>query len=202
MKHRSSLTRTFLAAFLVTAPLHAMATERIHAGSASAFPLSAMQSQTDGAVRAAAADGLITAQVNGAPFVATKAYTYEHIWIDGGRYLVIRHGATQRGNTLSLAIPVKDGELHVQDGRYELSVPLPDKPVPAMTYVEPAKAPPGFIGFASFTSDSGWIDLKFNADRTRLDATFEFEAAGEEHGDRIIRKGSFSVPHTDLPEGM
>jgi len=179
-----------------------MATERTSAGTGGAIPLSAAQAQEDAVARAAAADGLITARVNGAPFVATKAYALETVWwMDGRRYLNIRHGATQRGAALTLSIPVKDGDSHVHDGRYEFGQPeAPGVPVPAIIYGEPAPAPPGFIGWAAFSADSGWIDIRFNADRTRIDATFEFEAAGEAHGDRIIRKGSFSMPNFDLPD--
>jgi hypothetical protein len=179
-----------------------MATERTSAGSGGNIPLSAAQAEEDIVARAATADGLITARVNGAPFVASKAYAFETLWwMDGRRYLNIRHGETQRGNSLSLSIPVKDGDSHVDDGRYVFGLPeASGMPVPAMSYGEPAPAPPGFIGWVSFSADSGWIDLKFNTDRTRVDATFEFEAAGEEHGDRIIRKGSFSIPNVDLPD--
>ncbi|WP_426285968.1 hypothetical protein [Luteibacter sp. E-22] len=205
MKYRSHLTRSLLAASLLTASLHAVATERVYVGSTGTAPLSAIQAQGDRAARAAAADGLITARINGAPFVATKAFAYESVFqLDGRRYLGIEHGPTERGRALILSIPVKNGDSHVRDGHYEFGLPTapPEGVKPEMALGEPVDAPPPFVGFAVFNADSGWIDLKFNADRTRLDATFEFEAAGEEFGDRIIRKGSFSMPYTDLPDSV
>lgn len=202
MKNRFRFTRSFLVASLMVSSLHAMASERTGAGTVGNIARSALQAQEDSVVRAATADGLITARVNGAPFVATKAYAYESVWpLDGKRYFHISHGMTERGSALSLSIPVEDGDSHVHDGRYVFGLSeAPGARVSGMSYIEAAPAPPGFIGAVAFTADSGWIDLKFNADRTRVDATFEFDAAGGEHGDRIVRNGSFSMPNVDLPD--
>jgi hypothetical protein len=203
MAYRYRLIRSsFIAMSLLAASFHVAASDQAGTRiSTREQPLTQARVQGMEAARALAVDGRINARVNGSLFFATGAYASESVfWLDGKTYLDIHHARTPRGSGVILSIPVKDGQTHVGDGRYEFHVVPPELAAPRMNYYEPIPAPPGFEGLRVYEAESGWVELRFNVDRTHVDATFEFDAQGDDGAPgRVIRKGEFSMPNFDLP---
>ncbi|MET0937475.1 MAG: hypothetical protein ABWX83_15895 [Luteibacter sp.] len=196
--HSRLLCPAFLVVSLVAAPVAAASEPSANASTVS-VPVSAMLRQEQTALRQLTADGLVMASVNGASVFASGAYASDEPFMgdpDGVLYFYIRHTAAPRGTGFLVSVPAADGNRHVQSGRYELA--NTDGIVPVMNYFEPVVLPSGYSGWEFYGSEKGWLELKFNADRSHVDGTFEFDGVSDDGKQRrTIRKGTFSMPYSD-----